>query len=131
MSISGHRFLLGTSVVGGLIVTACSSAAGPTGPDSAVVAYSVTNAFTITVDSVTYDNGHGTLVTVIAPGQNYAATLGFAIPGSIGGTVFCHGQGATTYRVVWTIKGQTRADSATANASSPGSFALELPHHSL
>ena len=118
-----------------LLATALLASCGgdTTAPMVYIVQYRL-NLFGVTMDSVTYDNGHGTFVKIAQPQDGWTATLNVTSPGAVEAHGWGYGgaTGTAKLKETWTLNGvSTESDSATASIASGLSVpvALDVPKH--
>jgi hypothetical protein len=106
----------------------------PAGPAPFSVSYAVSGVGAITIDSVKYDDGGGTLIKVTAPPADWVVRL--TVPA--GGSVQAQAWGLATspasakLKVVWSRGGvDPGADSSFTSTSGPGGVLLVIPPRQL
>jgi hypothetical protein len=106
----------------------------PVGPAPFSVSYAIYAVGAITIDSIKYDDGTGTLIKITAPPAGWAAQL--TVPA--GGSVQAQAWGLATspatakLKVVWSRSGvNPGADSSYTSTSGPGGVLLMIPPRQL
>ena len=115
------------------VALACG-AADPAAPTSYAVAYTLATSGPMAIDSVKYDDGHGTILKVTAPASGWTLTLTVTTGGSVQAQAWITGSGpgSAKLKVSWTHAGvSTQADSSYAVPVAAQKFALSIPHHTL
>lgn len=123
----------GRLVPAATLIVACGPAA-PAGPSSFTVLYTLDVSGPVGVDSLRYDDGHGTLIRVAAPAGSWTTGLTVMAGGSVQAQAWvdASGPGAVTLKVSWTVSGvSTQADSSFANPAAPQHFTLTIAHRVL
>ena len=117
----------------GAAVASCSNAS--TSLATYVVAYEITASGGLLVDSVKYDDGHGTFIKVNGPSNGWLVTVSAATGGSVQASAWCRATGsgqAAKLKATWTQSGVSSfSDSSYTSASGPGAFTLAVSKHQL
>jgi hypothetical protein len=119
------------------LAAAIALACGPADPAAPIVydvAYTLTTSGPMAIDSAKYDDGHGTLIKVIAPASGWTLPLTVMTGGSVQAQAWITGSGpgSAKLKVSWTHAGiSTQADSSFALPVAAQKFTLTIPHHAL
>ncbi len=136
MASSSRRLCLVMVLAAGALSACGGSGGGSNGPATAGISYlaSTSSSPAVVFDSVTYDDGHGTLIKVNAPGTTWTKTFSTTIPASAEAHLYGHSTGAGSARLVvnWSTGSANAGDSTTATI--PGATAhwhADIPHHAI
>jgi len=118
----------------GVILAVGCSEDNATAPTSYSVEYHLALLGTLTVDSLKYDDGHGSMVKVMAPPSGWMVNLAVASGGSVEAIAWGVGAPASsaTLKVTWMSPSHaSQADSSTINTVAVADFALDVPHRGI
>jgi len=121
----------GVSVVALLVAcgTMLHCASKSTEPIRLAVSYTLSLSGSVVVDSLLYDDGHGTLVRVVPVPSGWGTLFAVVGGGSVQAVAWgtAAGAGSAKLKVTWTQSGvSSSADSSTARPSAPGHFTLSI-----
>lgn len=105
-----------------------------TAPTSYSVEYHLALMGTLTVDSLKYDDGHGSMVKVVAPASGWMVDLAVPSGGSVEAIAWGIGAPASsaTRKVTWTSPALvSQADSTTVVTVAAADFVFDIPHRGL
>jgi hypothetical protein len=122
-------------VIAGLLSVApagCGTS-DPSVAATAGVSYRISTNDALTIDSVFYDDGHGTMVKVLNPAVNWSTTRSFSLPGSIEAHLYATAVGPASAKlhVAWTTADGDSSDSASNSIPGAGQFHVDLPHRAI